>query len=50
MLLSSHLGGVNSYKQHFWTGADSCDLGQQADPNTKTILEAQRYVLKISKL
>ena len=32
MLLPGHPGEINSYKQHFWTGVDSCDLGQKADP------------------
>ena len=38
MLLPSHTGGVNSFKQHIWTGVSLCDLGQQADPYTKTML------------
>ena len=33
---------VRSCKQHFWTGADSCDLGQRADHYTKAILATQR--------
>ena len=43
MLLSGHAGGVNSYKQLFWTGPDSSYLGQPADPYTKTILDTERF-------
>ena len=43
MLLPGHPGWVNSYKQHFWTGADRRDLGQQPDPYTTTILGTWSY-------
>ena len=49
MLLPGHPGGVNSYKQYFWTDANSCDLGQQVDPYTKTILGTQRCGKKKKK-
>ena len=45
MLLSSHQGGVNSYKQHFWTGADSCDLGQHTDHSGSTEVRAENFKL-----
>ena len=38
MLLPGHPGGVSWYEQRFWTPADICDLGQQGDLYTKTIL------------
>ena len=31
MLLPGDPGGVNRYKQHIWTAANMCDLGQQGD-------------------
>ena len=43
MRLPDHIGGVKSFYQFFWTGADSRDLGQQADPYTKIILGTQRF-------
>ena len=42
MLLPGHPGVVNWYEQHFWTAADSFDLGQQADFYTKAILSTLR--------
>ena len=38
MILPGHPGGVNWY-DCFWIPADICDLGQEADLYTKTILE-----------
>ena len=38
MLLPGHIGGLNFYQRLFCTGADSCDLGQQADLFKKIIL------------
>ena len=42
MLLPGHPGVINWYEQTFWTAADSCDLGQQADVHIKAILNTQR--------
>ena len=42
MLLSGHPGGVNWYEWKFWTPAVFCDLGQQTDLYTKTILVTLR--------
>ena len=43
MLLPVHPGEVKWYDWHFWTGGDFCDLGQQADLCTKTILVTGRF-------
>ena len=42
MFLPGHPWGVNWYVQRFWTAADICDLEQQADLYTKTILETPK--------
>ena len=49
MLLPGDPGGVNWYKQRFWTPADICDLGQQGDLKKKNNSENTK-VLKISEL
>ena len=38
MLLPGHPAGVKRYEWRFWTAAGFCDLGQQAEIYTKTIL------------
>ena len=38
MILYGDPGGVNYHEQHFWTPADSFDLGQQAEFYTNVIL------------
>ena len=42
MLLPGHQGGVSWYEQRFWTPFDICDLGQQGDLYTQTILGTPR--------
>ena len=42
ILLPGDPGGVKRYEWHFWTPAAFCDLGQQVDLYTETILVPRR--------